>query len=297
MLIVSQALVPHQDGVTLHPDLFLWDKQLADRKQSWFHAADRTPAEWYASLQGSDVTALLARQIEVMPAATSQCWSVTPYHGQLMRDSIRVYPEGLFPWCSEDAAWLCSTLNPLLAEEGMTLLHSGAALLLSCRDALDAKPLSFAAISGKMLPNRHHEGADGGRLNRLMAEIQMMLHQQQPESRRQRGEVDVSGIWLSNPVAWPQVIIEKKIAVATRNPQLGSLVDGRDAKLVISEAERLDQLVKGDVELPKKILLTGEGYALLLVKSLLPTFGRSSWIPKRLKTETELIAMLSGWIA
>lgn len=294
MLIVSQALVPHQDGVTLHPDLFLWEKQFAVRKQFWFQAEDRTPAEWYAALLGSDVTALLTSHIEALPAGTSQCWSVTPYHGQLMRDSIRVYPEGLFPWCSEDAAWLCNTLNPLLAEEGMALLHLGAALLLTCRDSLDANPTSFATISGKMLPNRHHAGADGGKLNRLLAEIQMLLHQQQPASRQQSGTVAVSGIWLSNPTIWPQSLAAKKLAVATRNPCLSALVEGRNARLVISEAERLAELVKADVPLPKQILLTGEGYALLLKRSLLPTFGSPSWHPKRVKSEAALISMLSG---
>lgn len=296
MLVVSQALIPNQDGVTLHPDLVLWQQQLATRKQYWFQVADRTPAEWYATLLGLDVTALLASQFEALPAEVRQCWSVTPYHAQLTRDSIRVCPQGLFPWSREDAAWLCATLNPLLAEEGMALLHADAALLLSCRDPLDARPLSFAAISGKMLPNRHHEGADGGRLNRLMAEIQMILHQQQPASRQQSGSVAVSGIWLSNPTAWPQAVAEKQVAVATRNPCLSALVEGRNARLVISEAERLSELVKAGAELPKQILLTGEGYALLLKKSLLPTFGKPSWCPRRVKGEAELISMLSGWI-
>ena len=293
MLIVTQALVPHQDGVTLHPDLFLWQQQLHARKQLWFHADDRTPSEWYAAVLDSDATTLLANQIDQLPAGTQQCWSVTPYHGQLMRDSIRVYPEGLFPWSCEDAAWLCDTLNPLLAEEGMALLHLGAALLLSCRDPLDAHPDSFAAISGKMLPNRHHEGADGGRLNRLMAEVQMVLHQQQPESRRQPETVEVSGIWLSNPVAWPQSTLEKRVTVATRNPQLASLVDARDARLVISEAERFAELVQEDAPLADQILLTGEGHALLLKRSLLPAFGKVSWTPKRVKDEAELISLLA----
>jgi len=81
--------------------------------------------------------------------------------------------------------WLCGQLNPLLSEEGMSLHQTGAALLFACRDALNANPVSFASISGKGMPNRHHEGADGGRLNRLMSEIQMVLHQHQPDARQQ----------------------------------------------------------------------------------------------------------------
>ena len=296
MLIVSQALIQNQDGVTLHPDLFLWDKQFAIRKQSWFNCAERTPSEWYAALQGVDETLLLSSRVSDLPDDVCQCWSVTPYHAQLTRDAVRVYPEGLFPWSDEDASWLCERLNPLLNEEGMALFHVGPALLLSCRDGLDAKPISFASISGKMLPNRHHEGADGGRLNRLLAEMQMVLHQQQPESRQQSGMESVSGIWFSNPVDWPQSIDEQKIAVATRSPRLGALVDGQNASLIITEAERLAELVKGEGELPKRVLLTGEGFAVLLKRSLLPNFGKPSWNPVRVKTQAELNAMLIGWV-
>ncbi|ATX79393.1 hypothetical protein Ga0123461_0973 [Mariprofundus aestuarium] len=276
----------------LHPDLFLWDKQFTSRKQSWFHCADRTPLEWYAALLGADPTLLLANKVLNLPAETTQCWTVTPYHAQLTRDSIRVYPEGLFPWSQEDAAWLCGKLNPLLCEEGMSLHQLGAALLLACRETLNANPLSFAAISGKMLPNRHHEGADGGRLNRLMSEIQMVLHQFQPEAR----QVDVSGLWFSDPARWPQPGNESAVAVATRNPLLASLVDGRDAKVVISEVERFAELVNPDTNLPKRVLLAGEGHAVLLTKSLMPKFGKVSWNPKSPKPESDLFAYVRAWV-
>jgi len=279
----------------LHPDLFLWDKEFTSRKNAWFHCADRTPIEWYAALLEADPTVLLANRISNLPTETTQCWTVTPYHGQLTRDAIRVYPEGLFPWSQEDAAWLCKQLNPLLNEEGMSLHQVGAALLLSCRETLNANPVSFAAISGKMLPNRHHEGADGGRLNRLMSEIQMVLHQFQPETRHQRGEVEFSGIWLSDPIQWPQPAGVNNLTVATRNPFLASIVDGRDAKVVISEAERLSELVKSEALLPKRVLLAGEGHAVLLTKSMMPKFGKVSWNPKSPKSEPELLSQMKGW--
>ncbi|ATX82220.1 hypothetical protein Ga0123462_1357 [Mariprofundus ferrinatatus] len=295
LLIITQAFISNQDGVTLHPDLFLWQQQLTSRKKVWFQCAERTPVEWYALLQGVDATALLAGRVDNLSDNISQCWSVTPYHAMLGRDSVRLYPEGLFTWSEADATWLCDTLNPLLGEEGMSLHHHGAALLLGCQEPLDANPLSFAAISGKAMPNRHHEGADGGRLNRLIAEIQMVLHQQQPE-QRQAGEVEISGLWFSNPVAWPQNPEEKNYGVATRNPHLAAMVDGRNAAVIISEAERVEGLLKGSSPLPKHVVLAGEGYALLLTKSLLPRIGAVLCSPKSSKPESELLAYARAWL-
>ena len=98
MLIVSQAFIPSQDGVTLHPDLFLWDTQFSSRKQIWFHAADRTPAQWYAQLVGENETALLANPIQELPDDICQCWSVTPYHAQLRSEERRVGKECRSRW-------------------------------------------------------------------------------------------------------------------------------------------------------------------------------------------------------
>ena len=296
LLIVTQALISNQDGVTLHPDLFLWQKELSSRRQRWFNCPDRTPAEWYGALQEIDSTALLASRIDGLPEESAQCWTVTPYHALLARESVRLYPEGLFSWSKADAAWLCDNLNPLLQEEGMQLHQSGAALLLSCRDALDANPISFAAISGKEMPNRHHAGADGVRLNRLIAEIQMVLHQQQPEERMQRGEPEISGLWFSSPVHWPQPVQGQNIGVATRNPHLVAMVEGRDASVIISEAERLEELLKGGAPLPKRVILAGEEHAIVLTKSLLPRIGIISWSPKSPKSEPEMMANLKGWL-
>jgi len=296
-LIVSQALIRNQDGVTLHPDLLLWDRQLGACKQQWFECAERNPLAWYATLAGVSCTALVADACDQIPASTSQCWLASPYHAQLSRDNLRVYPEGLFPWSAEDAHHLSRVLNPLLQEEGMQLLVIGAALLLVCRDAMQAYPLSFSRLSGKMLPNRHHEGEDGGRLNRLLSEIQMLLFQHPSLARHERGQVDVNGIWLSAPLDWPMEMVAKRVAVATRNPVLQSLVEGKDAQLIISEAERLAELVRADAPLPKKIILSGEGYAVVLRKPLLPKFGKTVWQPKSVKDESALVSLLQGVVA
>ena len=104
LLIVTQALISSQDGVTLHPDLFLWQKALNSRRQVWFNCADRTPAEWCGAAQHVNATALLATRVNALPADIGQCWTATPYHALLGRESVRLYPEGLFSWSEADAA-------------------------------------------------------------------------------------------------------------------------------------------------------------------------------------------------
>lgn len=293
-LVISQALIRHQDGVSLHPDLFLWQKQLSSYRQQWFDCTDKNPLGWYAALCGISPTVLLASQCEALPEHTVQCWSVSPYHARIMRDTVRVMPEGEFSWTDEDAGHLCVVLNPLLAEEGMQLFAVGSALLLACREKIEAYPLSFGEISGKMLPDRHHEGEDGGRLNRLLSEIQMTLFQHPLETRHDRGEAEVNGIWLWAPVDWPQATALRTVPVATRHPALQSMADGRDAVWMISEVERLHGLVKKDADaaLPKRMVLAGEGYAVLLNKSWLPRLGKTTWYPKAVQDESQLLKVI-----
>ncbi|MDQ6996156.1 MAG: threonine synthase, partial [Mariprofundus sp.] len=170
-LIISQALIQHQDGVSLHPELFLWDKQLSSYRRRWFHCAAKNPLGWYAALCDSSPAALLAQHCDALPEDVSQYWVASPYHAQLVRTAVHVMPEAQLNWTAEDADYLCATLNPLLAEEGMQLFAVGAALLLACREPIAAYPQGFGVISGQLLPDTSHEGEDGLRLNRLLSEI------------------------------------------------------------------------------------------------------------------------------
>jgi len=290
MLIVSNAFVEAGQSLTIHPELFPWHKTLETCKRQWFSSEDKTPLEWYAAIADIVPAALLAAQCRNIPEDTKQCWVASPYSGQLGRDQVRVMPEGSVPWCEEDAQWLCSTLNPLLAEEGMHLLHVGAALLLACCEPMHARPQSFAMIAGKVLPNRHSEGEDGGRLMRLISEIQMTLHGKQ--ANRRSGQPDINGLWFWGESVWPARLPDVMLPVATRNPFLQAVTEGKDAKVMITEAERVDALVKQGVPLPKKIVLTGEGYAVLLMKSLLPKFGKVPWVPKTVREERALLLLL-----
>jgi len=327
-LIVSQALIQHQDGVWLHPDLFLWQDQLAMYRQQWFTCGDKNPLAWYATLCDLPPAAILASRCHDVPDDTAQCWVVSPYHGQLVRNAVHVLPEGQFPWTATDAHDLCERLNPFLAEDGMQMFAVGAALLLTCREPMQVCPAGFASISGQLLPDRHHEGADGGRLNRLLSEIQMLLFRHPSLSQYAQELFDVNGIWLWAGLPVPlQPSLQDQLhasgeplSVVTNNPALQSIVSagmdscvdrsmsGTGAIWIISEAERLTELLKQDATLPERILLVGQGYGVWLTKSLLRSLAKSfakpfaqsftqpfapkKWQPKSVHHEAALLSML-----
>ncbi len=294
IVLVCNGLSLSGSGLVLHEELLHWRKALSMRTRTWFSCSDKTPLEWYAAIVGVRPAPLLAAQCSKFPKNIKQCWVASPYSGELGRDQVRVMPEGSLPWCGEDARWLCDALNPLLEEEGMHLLRVGAALLLACREPMQVRPQSFAMIAGKTLPNRHPEGKDGGRLMRLISEIQMSLHGKHVDHRV--GQADIHGLWLWGESPYPVDMSGSIPPVATRNPFLQAVVEGKDAKMMITEAERIGELMKQGKILPKKVVLAGEAYAVLLTKSLLPKWGKASWVPQSLQGEAALLSVLRGAI-
>jgi len=290
LLLVTHGLIPNQDGLTLHPDLFLWQESLAKRKQQWFHCTSKNPLALYAKILGVEPALLLGSKLPTNTA--KQYWIASPYHAQLSRDSVRVMPEGMLPWCEQDAVWACELLNPLLQEDAIQLHNIGSALVLACDRPLQAKPAIFANIAGKTLPNRHPSGADGGYLMRLMSEVQMMFKQSPAMHRRQRGEIDIHGLWFWSAYEPNNLETSASMTVATRDSFLRAVADAKDANITITEPEQLSELIKEGASLPKQVLLLGEGYAVQLKQSLLPKFRGNHWSPKAVKEETELLSIL-----
>jgi len=290
MICITHGLISNQDGLTLHPDLLLYQLLLAKRKRQWFRTASYNPLALYANILDVEPALLLASKLTKNTA--KQYWIASPYHAQLMRDSVRVMPEAMLPWCEEDAAWACEVLNPLLQEDAMQLHHIGSTLLLACDKPLHAAPTVFADIAGKMLPNRHPKGDDGGYVMRLMAEVQMMFKQSPAPHRRQRGEEDVHGLWFWGSCEASDLKTMPAKAIATRNSFLSAVVDAKDANIIITEPEQLSELIKQGNDLPKNIILFGEDYAVLLKKSLLPKFAVKQWSPKAVKEESGLLSIL-----
>lgn len=298
LLIVSDGLIPSEHGYAIHPLLDPWRKQLLRCSRNWFESALKTDLEWYTSLIDIVPIALLATAVkDQMQADTSQVWIASPYHAQLGRDRIRVMPDPLFPWSEEDALWICELLNPLLKEEGIELLNHKAALLLVCERSIDATPGSFASVAGKLLPNQHPDGVDGGRLVRLMAEIQMVLNLQPAPHRKVSGEPDVHGLWIWGGQEVSHEIPKLKgLSVATRNPLLMSLVDGKDASVIISSAEQLAELTQLNQPLPKQLVLAGDREAVVLKSSIIPRIGRARWQSSAVRSEYILMSTLRSLI-
>ncbi|MDX8402178.1 MAG: threonine synthase [Mariprofundaceae bacterium] len=269
--IVTDALIEDRDsGFALHPALDVWRQALLRRLPRWHTLPDRTPLEWAASLAGRPSAACVAQAMGGLPETAAQCWVATPYHAMLGRDSVRVMPEGLFPWDEAAARALAGLLRPVLEPHGMTLYAHGAAMLLCCRAPMDAAPPSFAVIGGALLPNRHPPGADGGALMRLMAEIQMHLHRHPLPGRD--GLPPVTGLWLWG--AWSPAgdatgsgESDAVLRVVTRNPALAAISDGRGARILISEADRLTGIVRAGARPPDCVVLAGAGRAVVLRRS------------------------------
>ena len=277
LLIVTDALMPSADGYALHPALSAHEKTFHTYTQTWFESEAMNPLSLYAQLSGESPASLLAKKIGIQAA---QYWVASPYHGQLTRDAVRVLPERMLQWGVHDAQWLCDALNPLLAEENMALRAIDSALLLCCEQALQASPMPFASIAGQYLPNRHPEGIDGGRLMRLMAEIQMQLKQTPCTHRREAGDVDIHGLWFWGSSMHKDKRINHPFSVATRNPYLQPLVDAQDAQVILTEADDLEKLIKQDVKGFKYIYLAGNHHVLGLRKTYLPNFRKKTWQPK-----------------
>ncbi|HXH65428.1 MAG TPA: threonine synthase, partial [Mariprofundaceae bacterium] len=200
LLLIPDALIPDaQGGYALHPALGFMAPRLARAAKLWAEAPLMAPIEWYALLLGTEqgASALLADAMgDAVPADARQCWLFSPFAGRLGRDSVHIMPDEALIWDAADAEWLAGLLQPLLSGDGFTLLVRDGCLLAVTSSPWDARPASFAQVSGHVLPNRHPQGSDGGRLMRLCAEMQMLLAANPSARRRAVGLPDVMGTWL-----------------------------------------------------------------------------------------------------
>jgi len=288
LLITDALLAGESKSFALHPALIDFRRQLAAMRRQWFRTPDNNPLGWYAALVDTTPAALLAARCTDLPANARQVWVASPYHAIMGRETVRVLPEVDFLWGEADSTWLCDELNPLLEEDGMSLHVCGAAMLLASHVPLDTAPLSFASISGNVLPNRHPEGVDGGRLMRLLSEIQMSLHNKPQPTRS--GQPEVHGLWLWGACEIPSELPVGLPPAATLNPVLQALEHGHGARITITESAHLSDLLASR-KLPPAVLLAGAGHAALLHKALMPRFGRE-WQAGFVAPEADLLVCM-----
>jgi len=303
-LIVVDGLMEQANGLGLHPDVTPWQDDLQKRHQQWFAASPHHPLSLYASMVGCEAVALLLQNMDL---SAKQYWVASPYHARLGRDHVRLMPESMLPWCEEDAHAMCELLNPWLKDEGMALQASGAALYLSCNRVWDVKVDDFALISSSKLPNHPPHGKDGGHWMRLQSEIQMVLNQSPLKHRRQRGDVDIHGLWFWGGCSSQSLLehelpiqavethvpsMPKPFPVATRNAFLQSVADAQDAHIILSEAEKLPLLLGQTESLPKHVFLLGASNMVYLKSCWWGRFQKNTWQPKDVKTESEGLQLL-----
>ena len=131
---------------------------------------------------------------------------------------------------------------------------------------------------------------------RLVAEIQMMMSQNAPGHRKEAAEPDVDGLWFWGGSLLSTFSDIYSLPVATRNPMLRSMSNAQHAGMIITEAERLHELVRERQPLPRQIVLSGHGYSILMKKSLFSRLSKMTWEPKAVRAESELIERLKGVI-
>lgn len=295
-VIVTDALIRSDRGYLLHPALTPWQKRLMQARRQWFASQAMLPLQWYAAWHGVAPAAVVAASFDAIPADAVQCFIASPYHAQMARDRILVMPESMFQWHEAQGRSLCEALNPLLAEDGLTLASSGVHLLLFSGRRLDASPASFAALSGRQLPDRHPQGADGAFLMRLTAEVQMMIHRNPMHTSS--GAHPLHGLWFWGACDLPYDPLPAMKPVATRNPPLRALCEGRDAAIAISEAEYLAELLPGVARfdsMPAQWLLAGEGAAVLATPRRFPWLPHKGWQPYQPQSERALNSVLVGF--
>ena len=261
--IIVDGLMMRGDTVVLHPALLEWQAMLQSYRRRWWRAPRQYNAlSCYAEMEHVPAAALFVPHIAETHA--QQYWVASPYHARLGREGLRLMPESMLPWSAEDARAICTLLNPLLHEDGMCMHAVHAALIVSCDVPLSVSPQDFPSLNGGLLPNVSPDGVDGGRLMRLLSEIQMLLHQSPLVHRRQQGLPDIHGLWFWGATE-DACDAASSLTVATRHPYLQSIVDSKDAEVVLTEAEQYPDLCRDGWLAPQTYLL-GAGYALLLDK-------------------------------
>lgn len=302
LILVPDGLISDEHGAHVpHPALQFISPRLSRSAKLWADAPAMAPIEWYAALigAGQGASGLLAAAMgQEVPAKVRQCWQVSPFAGRLGRDAVHIMPEEAFIWDDDDTQWLIGLLQPLLAGDGFRLLSRGGCVLAVTENPWDAKPASFAQVAGHRLPNRHPEGADGGRLMRLCSEVQMLLASKPSERRQSTGLPAVMGVWLWAPTALPAAPMARPHVISDDALIRACTADAEAAlPVAILRAVQIEAYLAHQ-PMPRHWLLGGDRHAVLLDTRAWPRLGRHPWQPHRPVSQSDLnrrLQRLSGY--
>ncbi|MBF0281486.1 MAG: hypothetical protein HQM07_02810 [Zetaproteobacteria bacterium] len=300
-------MLPLDVGHTLHPELHALSRRFNGFKTLWFHNTLQLALEWQAALTHQSPVETILSTANFKDNGYQQAWIASPYQAQLVRDKIMIMPEHLVPWQTTDAKALCDQLNPILHDEGMHLIANKQWLLLLSKNILDADPPPFSQIQGSMLPNRPIAGADGGRINRILSEIQMLLHATHHAHTRKDHQTlpNISGLWL-----WGKQKMTEKTSLPSQSlsiycdyqqlpAQSGQLQKSTSplSRLRILHAERLSDHPINITDF-QSVLLTSKKHVAQLKRSWIPNvlhpyLPTKQWQPKMIQPFSTIISTLS----
>ena len=129
-------------------------------------------------------------------------WHADPVHLEVARDHLVVTPLAAPP-SDDEASALIDAANTLAAAMEARLIRAADRWFLQSGRPwdLDTEPLSVAL--GRPVPDALPRGADTGRWNRLLTEIQMTWHTHPVnEAREARGEPTINSLWLHGGGTW-----------------------------------------------------------------------------------------------
>jgi len=289
--VISNGLLRQGDGWQLHPALSPWQPTLLRRQQRWFKCGAHNPLSITARLANMAAASLLLAGAEADPG---QWWVVSPWHGQTMRNRVRLLPSAMLQWQEQDGAWLKELLQPLLAPLAMELtVLAGGGMAMHCHNPLDADPPPFPEQEQNGLSNHHPKGCDGGRLMRLLAEIQMLLHQQ-PLPQHRQGLPAIHGVWLWGAWMAPEEgaarLSPHLPATASNDHLLRRLCDGREAEWMIASADQVSELLPQDGGVPKRVVVTGSDHVIRF-----ESHSWRFWSPPSLRAPKVFAAEASLW--
>lgn len=224
-----------RDLVLVLPDLFLSDSdataiargagltrlrfaQATPLRGGWRGALARGMGR--ADLVAVDPAELVAAVMDAAPDLPRDPWIVAPLHLVAGLKTVHLAPEGLLRLPPEEAAELAAAHEAEFGSDGLRLRSAGDAgfLLEGLCEAAGAVALEPHRLLGGSLDDALPGGAGGSALRAWMTEVEMWLHSQPLNRRREaRGAPRVTTLWPwggGNPLREPVAALPPGAAAA-----------------------------------------------------------------------------------
>lgn len=162
--------------------------------------ADTDWRRWVLGLAGASappgdlpVGRTLAAHAGLAPAPGDGWWVATPVRLVAGLSSVHFDPAGSVELAPDVAAAFAARQQAEWADPTHRLVASGSTLLVQLATPAKAATRDPASLAGLGLDAGRPEGPDAARLERLMTELQMWLHERGPTGRDGR---QANGLWL-----------------------------------------------------------------------------------------------------